>query len=260
MAVRQDHGGADPEEEMGSVRNSLVSRLTLELDTPQEPEREKEAVEGGGEGGAVQPVGVGQGERGEGEGGGGTEGGGGGAAGEGGEGGGEGGRGAGREGEGGGAATGVAHPATLSPPRPSRKGSVLSPMVAGKKGNLGGWVSSPSTASPLPGQAGVRSSSSRGNVAAAGEIGPAGRARQALRLWWPLLAGLAGGARDPRLDCRAAALSTLQDLLKVGVICDLLAPPTFLSLKNGGILRWRGGGRRASMRLIQVMLDITLCG
>lgn len=41
------------------------------------------------------------------------------------------------------------------------------------------------------------------------------RARLALRLWWPLLAGLAGGAGDPRLDCRAAALSTLQDVLKV---------------------------------------------
>lgn len=39
--------------------------------------------------------------------------------------------------------------------------------------------------------------------------------RLALQLWWPLLAGLSGGAGDLRLDCRSAALSTLQDVLQV---------------------------------------------
>ena len=51
--------------------------------------------------------------------------------------------------------------------------------------------------------------------AAEGGVGGAKHTRLALQLWWPLLAGLAGGAGDPRLDCRAAALSTLQDVLKV---------------------------------------------
>lgn len=45
--------------------------------------------------------------------------------------------------------------------------------------------------------------------------GAAEKARIALQLWWPLLAGLSGGAGDPRLDCRSAALSTLQDVLQV---------------------------------------------
>lgn len=48
-----------------------------------------------------------------------------------------------------------------------------------------------------------------------GGFGVAKRCRQALKLWWPLLAGLSGGAGDPRLDCRSAALATLQDVLQV---------------------------------------------
>ncbi|CAN0124883.1 unnamed protein product, partial [Ectocarpus sp. 13 AM-2016] len=53
-----------------------------------------------------------------------------------------------------------------------------------------------------------------GVVTAEGGVGAAEQSRLALQLWWPLLTGLARGAGDPRLDCRAAALSTLQDILK----------------------------------------------
>ncbi|CAM9356467.1 unnamed protein product [Discosporangium mesarthrocarpum] len=52
----------------------------------------------------------------------------------------------------------------------------------------------------------------RGEADAATEAGY--RAQLALELWWPLLAGLAGGAGDPRLDCRSAAVSTLRDILR----------------------------------------------
>ncbi len=55
----------------------------------------------------------------------------------------------------------------------------------------------------------------RPGTAAAARVRGVKQTHLALQLWWPLLAGLAGGASDPRLDCRAAALSTLQDILKV---------------------------------------------
>lgn len=88
---------------------------------------------------------------------------------------------------------------TFAPP----PGAYASPMARGKS-RAGGGLSE-STA--LPSVKGGRGTS-------VGGVGAAERTRLALQLWWPLLAGLAGGAGDDRLDCRAAALSTLRDLLK----------------------------------------------
>lgn len=81
-----------------------------------------------------------------------------------------------------------------------------------------GTVSPQLTASPSASGKGLEGVGDATVAAAAAEggVGGAKQARLALQLWWPLLAGLAGGAGDPRLDCRAAALSTLQDVLKVG--------------------------------------------
>lgn len=90
--------------------------------------------------------------------------------------------------------------------------SSFSSMVGG--GDQIGWVSPPSTASPRS----VGMTDIRGNSAAE-------HSRLALQLWWPLLAGLAGGAGDPRLDCRAAALSTLRDLLKASDAFSFQYPP-----------------------------------
>lgn len=79
--------------------------------------------------------------------------------------------------------------------------------------------SSPPSETPFDARAGT----GRGCIARVGskgrkreqEVSAAEQARLALQLWWPLLAGLSGGAGDPRLDCRSAALSTLQDVLRV---------------------------------------------
>lgn len=128
------------------------------------------------------------------------------------------------------------------PPSPSSREFNITPMVMSMKPETGD-LSPPSTASPAPvagrgvPAVGERTPTGTGPpgtriAGAAMTIGPADQARLALQLWWPLLAGLAGGAGDPRLDCRAAAMATLRDLLKVVITIKFTPAPVTFTVKN----------------------------
>ena len=82
----------------------------------------------------------------------------------------------------------------------------------------------------VTGRVSQRSGESAMTSTVAPAAGSFGSARLALRLWWPLLTGLARRVGDPRLDCRAAALSTLRDILRVRSLRSKLS--LFVELLN----------------------------